>query len=126
MSGTNGQFLFGAPTGVTGWDFSESDADDDTYVVEAASSTANGNETAAGLGLTGTYLTLTATNVAAVDGSGYRQLTNGRLSIYKDNSTNDFYNNWLPRDATRVTWSWAMLIKDNQGSSTNSYLNWVC
>ena len=124
MSGTNGQFLFGAPTSVTGWDFSESDADDDTYVVEAASSTANGSETAAGMGLTGTYLSVTATNVAAVS-SGYRQLTNGRLSIYKDNSTNDFYNNWLPRDATRVTWSWAMLIKDVSGLPGTAFFNWV-
>ena len=121
---SNGQLLFGAPVAVTGWDFSESQADDDTYVVEAESTSTNGGETAAGVGLTGTYLSVTATNVGAVS-SGYRQLTNGRLSIYKDNSTNDFYNNWLPRDATRVTWSWAMLIKDNQGSSTNSYFNWV-
>ena len=95
MSGINGQFLFGAPTSVSGWDFTEASADDDTYCVEMENATSGGNETGAGLGLTGTYLTLTATNVAAVDGSGYRQLTNGRLSIYKDNSTNDFYNNNL-------------------------------
>tara|TARA_Y100000114_G_C11719400_1_gene307690 strand:- start:94 stop:888 length:795 start_codon:yes stop_codon:yes gene_type:complete len=122
---SNGQLLFGAPTSVTGWDFSESQADSDTYVVEAESSTANGSETAAGMGLTGTYLSVTATNVAAVDGSGYRQFTNGRLEIYRDNSTNDFYNNWLPRDATRVTWSWAMLIKDVSGLPSTSFFNWV-
>ena len=125
MPFSKGQLLFGASVTVTGWDFSESQADNDTYVLEAESSTANGSETAAGMGLTGSYLTATATNVAAVDGSGYRQFTNGRLEIYRDNSTNDFYNNWLPRDATRVTWSWAMLIKDVSGLPSTSFFNWV-
>ena len=119
MPFSKGQLLFGAPVAVTGWDFTEAQADNDTFVLEAESTSTNGSETGAGMGLTGTYLTATATNVGAVSG-GYRQFTNGRLEIHRDNSTNDFYNNWLPRDSTRVTWSWAMLIKDNQGSSTNS------
>ena len=50
MPFSTGQLLFGAPVAVTGWDFSESQADDDTYVLEAQSSTANGGETAAGMG----------------------------------------------------------------------------
>ena len=30
MSGTNGQFLFGAPVAVDGWDFTESTANDES------------------------------------------------------------------------------------------------
>ena len=120
MSGTNGQFLFGAPVAVDGWDFTESTANDDTYCVEMENSTSGGNETGAGLGLTGTDLVATAGGTVAGVSSGYRQLTDGSF-----NFTDTFMNTWLPRDATRTTFSWAMLMKDVDRASDHAYFNWI-
>ena len=120
MSGTNGQFLFGAPVSVDGWDFTESTANDDTYCVEMQNSTANGNETGAGLGLSGTDLVATAVGTIGAVSSGYRELGEGAF-----NFTDTFINTWLPRDATRKTFSWAMLMKDVSLASDHSYFNWI-
>ena len=106
MSGINGQFLFGAPvSSVDGWDFTEATANDDTYCVEMENSTSGGNETGAGMGLSGTDLVTTANGTVGGVSSGYRTLTNGAF-----NFTDTFINTWLPRDSTRTTFSWAMLM----------------
>ena len=81
MSGTNGQFLFGAPVAVSGWDFTEATANDDTYCVEMENSTSGGNETGAGLGLSGTDLIATAVGTVAGVSSGYRQFTDGAMNF---------------------------------------------
>ena len=120
MSGINGQFLFGAPVAVSGWDFTEASADDDTYCVEMENSTSGGNETGAGLGLSGTDLVATAVGTIGAVSSGYRELGEGAF-----NFTDTFINTWLPRDATRKTFSWAMLMKDVSLASDHSYFNWI-
>ena len=120
MSGINGQFLFGAPVSVSGWDFTESSANDDTYCVEMENSTSGGNETGAGLGLSGTDLVATANGTVGGVSSGYRTLTDGAF-----NFTDTFMNTWLPRDATRKTYSWAMLVKDVSLASDHSFFNWI-
>ena len=81
MSGINGQFLFGAPVPVSGWDFTESSANDDTYCVEMENSTSGGNETGAGLGLSGTDLVATANGTVGGVSSVYRTLTNGAFNF---------------------------------------------
>ena len=120
MSGINGQFLFGAPVSVSGWDFTESSANDDTYCVEMENSTSGGNETGAGLGLSGTDLVATANGTVGGVSSGYRTLTDGAF-----NFTDTFMNTWLPRDATRKTYSWAMLVKDVSLAGDHSFFNWI-
>lgn len=120
MSGTNGQFLFGAPVSVSGWDFTEATANDDTYCVEMENSTSGGHETGAGMGLTGTNLVATAGGTVAGVSSGYRQLTNGSF-----NFTDTFINTWIPRDASRKTYSWAMLMKDVVRDTDHAYFNWI-
>jgi len=120
MPFSKGQLLFGAPVAVTGWDFTEATANDDTYCVEMENSTSGGNETGAGLGLTGTDLVATAGGTVAGVSSGYRTLTDGSF-----NFTDTFINTWLPRDATRKTFSWAMLMKDVSRDTDHAYFNWI-
>ena len=120
MSGINGQFLFGAPVSVSGWDFTESSANDDTYCVEMENSTSGGTETGAGLGLSGTDLVATANGTVGGVSSGYRTLTDGAF-----NFTDTFMNTWLPRDATRKTYSWAMLVKDVSLAGDHAFFNWI-
>ena len=105
------------------WDLSESDADSNTFVLEMENSTANGNETGAGFGLTGTNLVATrAGTVGAVDGDGYRTFTDGAMHF-----TSDWFNAWLPRDSTRITWNFGMLMKDlgTISNTDHSYFSWI-
>ena len=120
MSGINGQFLFGAPVSVSGWDFTESSANDDTYCVDMENSTSGGTETGAGLGLSGTDLVATANGTLGGVSSGYMTLTNGAF-----NFTDTFINTWLPRDATRKTFSFGMLMNDVSRAGDHAYFNWI-
>ena len=52
--------------------------------------------------------------------SGYRTLTDGAF-----NFTDTFMNTWLPRDSTRTTFSWAMLMKDVDRANDHAYFSWI-
>ncbi len=102
------------------WDLSEADANSNTFVMEMENATANGAETGAGFGLSGTDLAVTVAGTIGGVSSGYRAFSDGGMHF-----TSTWFNTWLPRDSTRLSWNFGMLLKDISIATDHAYFNWI-